>query len=779
MTQSLDPRLRHAFWFVAELFAAVASALALLLIILRLAMPHADAFKPQLEAWASEAFGETVRIGTVEGHWPGLDLTVVLGDVEMLAPDGSVRTRFDRAYVGLDPLASLFKGTLAVRELHLDGLELTLFGDVLVDAAANASPDPALRPAARADFGWFLPWLFSQRQVDVTSGRLHWPGDPAAAPPFDLFSLRTRSDGDHHELAIRLEALSGSASVDLAAGIDGEARVRESWNGQVYLRGNRVRWETVAALLDRLAPGSTGELLSIDDTLGLPEQADFELWADARDGHLARVLGEGALSDPPGRALLGIARVATRFDWRPDGPGWDLAIDGVEVEPVGGRRYRTGPARVRYAASPGRPAQVEAALASVDLAILHRVAGAGKWLDEAQVARLDGFAPRGQLYDLRGRWTAGDGDVPARWRVVGEAWDLAVAPWRKWPGVEGLRVAFDVGPDGGHGTLFGRDGSLQLPWLFREPLALERVDGTVRVSRDARGWSLRSDDLEVANRHVQTHSRLEATLPADGGAPFLDLEVGYRDGDAGEAWRYLPAGIMPGPVVDWVDRGIVSGRVVEGGMVLRGPLDRFPFDGHEGRFQVRFLVEDVTLDYLEGWPPIEGLDAWVEFAGRGMRIEARDGRILGATLGPTVADTPDLTAKPTPRLRIDGRVTGDADDGLRYLRESPLQSRFGDYLEVARGRGRIDLDLALAVALKGGTTDVDGTLRLDGVTLDLPTYGIVVERGRGTLTFDNDSLAGNGLQAEWRGMPVGIDVQVPDDAEAGRGGPRITARGRA
>ena len=74
----LDPRLRHLFWFVAELFAALVSALALLLIVARLALPHADVFKPHIEAWFSQALGETVRIGAVNAHWPGLDLTVVL-----------------------------------------------------------------------------------------------------------------------------------------------------------------------------------------------------------------------------------------------------------------------------------------------------------------------------------------------------------------------------------------------------------------------------------------------------------------------------------------------------------------------------------------------------------------------------------------------------------------------------------------------------------------------------------------------------------------------------
>ncbi len=137
----LDPRLRHLFWFVAELFAALVSALALLLIIARLALPHADVFKPHIEAWFSQALGETVRIGAVNAHWPGLDLTVVLDDVALLDSSGQSRAEFDRAFVSLDPLASLLDGVPRLSELHIDGLEVSLFGDVF---AATADPAPPL-----------------------------------------------------------------------------------------------------------------------------------------------------------------------------------------------------------------------------------------------------------------------------------------------------------------------------------------------------------------------------------------------------------------------------------------------------------------------------------------------------------------------------------------------------------------------------------------------------------------------------------------------------------
>jgi len=774
----MDPRLRHIYWFFAELFAAVLLALAVILIVVRVALPQADQIKPQVERWVSQAFGETVRIGAVQAHWPGIDLTVVLDHVELLDDEGVSRVEFERAYVSVDLFASLFQRQLVVNELHLDGLQLSLFEE---DSEIIDSPRPAPETGEevepRADIDWFLPWLLSQRQVDVTSGLIHWSGAESESRQFKRFSLRARNRDGHHSLALQIDAGIHPGVVDLAAEFEGDAIRPDSWQGQLYLRGRQVRWRALLALAETAFPGRGAVMELQDDLANLPEMADFNAWVVAADGAVQRIAGEVAVADRISDRLEGLKLLATRFEWTPLDTGWEVALDGIDVEPVGRSRYRTGPARVRYQQDATQGTTVEAALASVDFTLLQYLAEAGGSLSPEAAETLDGLAPKGQFYNLRGRWQPTGEEGKARWRLVGEAWDLSLDPWQKLPGLTGLRLEFDVGPDGGAGELYGRNAVVSLPRLFREPLAVTHLNGGVEVRHSDEGWVLTVDDLDAANDHITARTRLRALLPADGGSPFLDLEVGYRDGDVAEAWRYLPVGIMGDKVVAWLDHALVEGRLVEGGMLLHGALDGFPYDDHDGRFEVRFLVDGATLDYLEGWPRIEDLEAWTVFDGRGMTIDANYGRIFNTTLGRTTAHAADLTAN-TPMLLINGVVGGDVDDGLRYLRESPLRAGFGDYLAVVQGGGRLDLGLALDINLKGGATASRGTIDLTEVSLDLPAYGITLEHSQGRLEFTNKSLVGRGLASEWLGMPVELDVQVPEDSEMGRHGPKITVHGR-
>jgi len=768
-----DRRLRHLFWLGAELGAALLLALALFVIVVRVALPQVGEFKPQIERWASDALGQEVRIGAVAAYWPGLDLTVVLDRVAVLGAGNRPELEFSRAHLDLDLLASLWRRQPVVNELNLDGLTLQVVagsgGVTLAGGTASgesAAPSGALR---------LLSWLLGQERLDLTSGRLLWQGDAAGAPRFDRFSLRARNAGPWHQLAVHLAAGGDPGALDLAAEFRGPAGDPARWRGQFYLNGQGVAWQPLAALAAAQFPELAGRLRVAGD---LPPRADGELWGDFAAEAVTRLVGVAKLNrahDPAPRAL---DHLSVRFDAQPDAAGWRADFGRLELQPSGAERLWLGPGSVRLGRDVAGAVTVEVGLTSLDLTDLQQLAAAADLLPEALAGMVEGMQPRGRIHDLRGRWQAGAGDVPPRWRVAGEAWDVALTQWGKWPGVDNLRLRFDAEPDRSRIDLDSRNARVTLPGLFREPLQIDRLSGAVTVAATPAGWVVRAPDLAAINDHIATRSRLELRLPAAGGAPWVDLAVGYRDGTAAEAWRYLPVGIMSKKVVAWLDHALVGGHVVRGGMLLHGPLDRFPFDDGDGRFQVRFLVDDVTLDYLEGWPRIEEIAAWVGFDGRGMTIDGQLARIFDARIEGVTARVADLTVKGAP-LVIAGRVVGAAGDGLRYLRESPLRARFGDYLAVAQGQGGLRLGLRLAIPLGPGQTAVSGRIDLDDVVLDLPEFAMRLEQASGRLDFTSATLQGSGLRAIWRGMPVTLDVGVPERGAGARGGPRISARGVA
>ena len=111
---------------------------------------------------------------------------------------------------------------------------------------------------------------------------------------------------------------------------------------------------------------------------------------------------------------------------------------------------------------------------------------------------------------------------------------------------------------------------------------------------------------------------------------MLDLKAQLGRAEAVHIYRYLPLTLDP-HVRDWLRLGITRGTATEAKMALSGDLADFPFaDAKRGQFLVSFKVTGATVDYADGWPPMDDITADVKFEGPGISINASRGRILGA-----------------------------------------------------------------------------------------------------------------------------------------------------
>ena len=117
---------------------------------------------------------------------------------------------------------------------------------------------------------------------------------------------------------------------------------------------------------------------------------------------------------------------------------------------------------------------------------------------------------------------------------------------------------------------------------------------------------------------------------------FVESPTGVHTGtrgaltraDARAVWRYMPHAVNADARA-WLQHGITGGTASDAKLVLRGNLRDFPFrDPKQGQFLVTAKAHDARIDYAEGWPVIEHIEADMEFD-YGMRIKAQRGRILG------------------------------------------------------------------------------------------------------------------------------------------------------
>lgn len=768
MKQVLLPVLFRRLWKgLAAILATLVILLALLVGGLRLLLPYAPEYRAELEHWAGVTLGLPVRIARLDVEWAWFGPELVLEEVRVLGPQGqAVLFRADALELAfsLPQLArTLWDDSMPrPRRLRLLGPEVeiarTETGQWLLAGHALGDGATTLR-----DWRTPLAVLLQAGQVEIRNGQLRWRG-PYTTPAGAALRLRhieLTSDGTNYQFAgaIGLPSVYG-AEVQFSAAASGPAAQPEQWAWSAGINAE--------ALKPQLAYRLLGETRQLQGTINLSANASgsgvqlSQISGELRAEQLA-LTPEAPVLIAPESGGMALDLLALRYTWHTADDGWRLQLDDIQVRE--GARAWPGTAAVLSArmADTTRHYGVRTNFVRLDdLAALARLLPPrfNPWHTQLLAA-----APRGDVRDLDAGVTLNaDGDVES-YAVRAAFTDLGVNPTATTPGIHGLSGQLTASTTGGQLQL--QAGAVQADFkdLFRNPLYANELNGTFDWYRATDGWHLHSSRITLGNADIAAlTAQLDCFWPATGSSPVLDLRAAYRDIDFANKSLYLPAGIMPAALLDWLDAAVVSGHSPAGRLIARGPLDRFPWTDGSGLFRIESQLTDTVLAYASDWPRIEQLQGDLVFEGIGFEMHARGGSVAGLTLEQGQAGMRDMT---TGQLTARATTSGGASQGVAFLRASPLWEKFGGYFDIVSltGPSRAQVDLQLPIkALEDARVAVDVSLldaRAQVAGLAAPFTAL-----NGTLHFTDTGVQAPDVTAQWLGAPVSARI-VSDDEESG------------
>ena len=389
------------------------------------------------------------------------------------------------------------------------------------------------------------------------------------------------------------------------------------------------------------------------------------------------------------------------------------------------------------------------------------------WLEEPTRQRLARLDLRGEIPELTVQADSADS-----WAMTAQLREASVRLARGLPGFEHLTGTLKMTPDQGRITLDSRKVRVDTAGLLHAPVTLDTLTGAVSWIREADELRLASTSLDFANADLNVRVWGDVTFPA-AGMPLLDLHGRYRDVKIGAVRSYLPVTAIPSKGMAWLDRALVSGRVVAGEGVLRGPATAFPFDRGEGLFETRFQIEGTTLDYAPGWPRLEAVRGTVRFRNRGLQVDIDAGRLLDAEVEEATARIEDLDKAV---VRVKGSVKGPGASLWRAFKVSPVGQDLGEDLPELRIGGANTLDLDLTIPLDPRPNQVRGRVGFLDNDVTLPDWNLELDRVRGEVNFTEEGLEARELQTRLRGEPVRLDLDLV--GPKGRRDLRARLRGR-
>lgn len=756
------------FWYA---LAVLAVAMAVMFSAARFLLPNAQEYTRDVERLLGTTLNAPVRIDELSASWHRFGPQLVVKNVRVLdALSQQELARFDQARLDFDLGAFIRHGTLGLNGVAFSGIRVVLErnaeGQVRVIGLGHVNTD-----AANFDPAAVEQWLFGGLRWDIENSQIEWRDVAYPESPLlftDVF-LHLRNDGARHELAGRVQ-LPPHLGNELKFGIDisGRPLQPELWHGRVYVAANNLHLPGFVARLPEQArmPLLTGN-------------ANVTLWSHWAGG-VQRVTGEVAVNqlemapvtaDVPGAKF---DELKTQFSAARTEHGWATRLQRLTMT----RDDRVWPetqARLKVGFRPGaKLPEVDAEFSFARVEDLVMLALQWNRLDPAARDHLARAQPRGDARDFR--FTLhNDTQYTLRAQVSG----MGVTAHDRFPGFTGVNGEIHADQFGGTIGLNSHASLLYMPNLFRGPLPLGGVHGKVgwSIEPETGAWRVASDALEINGADAEITASLDLDAPDAHTPPRIDLVAAFRNGDGRQLSRYLPVSIMPVSVVDWLDRSIKDAHITEGGVVIHGRVDQFPFRDGNGRFEVRAQIENGSLDYVHDWPTVEQINAELVFSQRSMEVLGRSARILNSDVRDVYVTIPDL-GSPWSMLTVSGDVAGDASDPLQFIQlVPPLRERVGRNLGDVAVRGGSDLHLELAIPLgRELNTDVktNAFVRMKDAELDLGGWKQLLGKVNGNLHIDNDGVRGSRIKAHVLDQPATLEIVTANASD----GAQVQVRSR-
>ncbi len=718
--------------------------IAVLLGVARVLLPAVEGLRPEVEVWVSGLVDRTVHIGALSADWQGWTPVLRLEDVRLLDRDGQAElARFARAHVAVDLLGSLVHGSLRAGELGVTGAMVTV----------TRRRDGALFIAGKRPEGGLGAWLLAQSELALEAASVVWHDRRAGLEPVTLSAVNVhmRNDGGRHRVSGTGALPSGFGErVSFAAELHGDVRSPD-WSGTVFLRGEGIASKLWRPLLEGSPTHFAGGVWS------------FSLWSTWRQASLERVRGQVHFRDvllEAGDGALALDAGGGRLLLRRAAPGWQLDLTELELTTPRGRWPSSG-ATLRMGADADAPdaRRYRGTLGFLRLedvlALVPGMAPPGEL-----VQTLTRLAPRGELHDIAFALTQRPGES-ADFQVAAALHAVSIQPTDEIPGLAGLAGRLEVAPDRARLELDAEHLDARWPGMFPGPLAA-RVSGQVEWHREAAGWRLEVPQVAASNPDLD--ARLSGRLDArPGESPTMTLVAELRDADLPALRAYIPQPVVPESFARWSEHAFQAGRVESASLLVQGRLADFPFDGPDGTFQLHTEIRDGLLRYAREWPALEAYSGTLEARGRDLTMRLTEGTITGVRVLGAEAHIRGIGEVEPPILELSGRLQGDANQGLAYLRSSPLRTRFEALTTGLEASGEMRVDLRLALPLgrdkAKGEREVHGALHFANSRVIGRRLDVTFEEVNGTVRFGSDGLSAEGIGARYLGRKVTVGIE--------------------
>ncbi|WP_394754232.1 YhdP family protein [Crenothrix sp.] len=709
----------------------------------RLLLYGIERYKTDLEQHVSELIGTPVSIGRLGTRIRGFSPEIVIKDISVLSAKKNEKPpiQLEQIRLGVDLLE-----VLATQQL-LSSSWVTLVGAKL---SVKRKPDGSFAlMGLKANNDDQPLWLLQGHKYELLQSQITWQDEKRQGKPiiFDAVDLVIMNEGDRHRLNMLANMPKKYGELlRVSADFTGNVFQPDSIHGSVFIEGKHLK-------LAKLVTGDLPLSVHIDSGIG-----DFNVWTQVENSQLSAIQGDVQFQEVKlrrtGRSDFAAKTLKTQFYWGVKEDQWRLTADDLLVQQDNQNAKSTLVLGVAGTYKAGVMQKVALFSKRLDLPIISKAVLFFAPLTAAQNQQLTQAAIKGHLenFSLSVNLLSNTQTLNGAFTNVSLSGGNAAAM-----GVENLSGTVKGTDKQGSVHLATENGRFIAPQLFRNPLSLYKLTGTLDWQQTNTQWLLSSLLLELNAPVISSKSRLFVALPKGDEPAFLDLQSEFVGDDISKVTQYLPVGIMKKTVVEWLDKAFVKGKVSKGGFLFYGKPTDFPFKDGQGVFETLFDVDQTTLSYHPQWPVVTDINAEVLFLQNSLQVTLRQGQTQQMKINHAKISIPELGA--SPHLLIEGGLESEIANALHFMQKTPFHSGVDAVLKAITPVGNAQIGLDLKIPLReDAMAKVQGVAQVNDAKLTVKSIDLPVTHLKGALKFNERGVYSDTIQADALHYPIKINI---------------------
>lgn len=759
---------------IKKIFRWVLYALLLVLIltviaaaVIRFAIfPNIDQYKSDISAQITQKIGLKTTIGKIVTDWDGVSPRILIRELDIYNEDNVSALHLENV-----------KGTfswLSIPMLHPHLSYLSLSNPKLT---VHRKPSGNIFVAGLPVTGKGKPdlanWLLSQQDIKINNASIIWQDDMRQAPALSLnkVNFRLKNPAWRKIFGQHLFTLSAlpSTGTKYPVSIDGDFFGRdiaqaETWKGNVNLSSKEIdlaAWKDWINYPIELESGEGNANVS----LTFSNKQVNKIKADVT---LHNLLGKIS----PDKKAFDATLLSGLVTWEKIKKTTTINARNIKLETKDNLKINDGSGLVSYVYKNKQPwVNASAAIDRFDLQFLKKLSETAP-LPASFGQLLSNLSPEGKLNNIILSWQ-GNLKKPTKYLFKSHFKALSINAHNNIPGFKNLDGKIDANEKSGMLDVASTNASLDIKKVLRWPIPAKTLNGKVTWSNNKGKLKVLGKNITIANEHLI--GTVDATYDMNGvKGGYLDIAGDFDNGNIKYAPFYYPT-TLNDQTIKWLDSAIMSGKVNNAHLTLKGHLDDFPFVDKNnklnpklGTFRVTAKLSDAVLEYGNNWPQINDLGLDLLFEGNRMELNANKGKILGFNITQSKVTIPELDTKValSQVLNIVSEGEGPITDGINFINSSPVKEvtlGFTDDLKTA-GTGKLNLDLSIPLndinntQFKGRYQIKDGTMYADAST-SLPEIRHIF----GTLIFNETGISAKNIKGELLGGPAQVTLSTASD----------------